>query len=88
MSNETPVFEMGLVLAGAVSAGAYTAGVIDFIVEALDDYERARTTGKDGGETWDGPTHSVRLPVISGASAGGMTAAITALQLHPGSRQE
>ena len=29
------VFEIGLVLAGAVSAGAYTAGVIDFLLEAL-----------------------------------------------------
>jgi hypothetical protein len=26
-----PSFEIGLTLAGAVSAGAYTAGVIDFV---------------------------------------------------------
>ena len=28
-------FELGLVMAGAASAGAYTAGVIDFLFEAL-----------------------------------------------------
>jgi hypothetical protein len=83
MPDETPVFEMGLVMAGAVSAGAYSAGVIDFLVEALDTYEMARTTGRTPeGEPWDGPTHAVRVPVIAGASAGGMTAAMTALQVH------
>src|SRR5919199_6026847 len=80
MPDETPEFEMGLVMAGAVSAGAYSAGVMDFITEALDAYEIARTTGRTAeGEVWDGPTHSVRVPVIAGASAGGMTAAITSL---------
>lgn len=81
MADE-PVFEVGLVLAGAVSAGAYTAGVIDFLTEALDAYEDARTTGFVDGERWDGPTHAVRIPVLAGASAGGMTAAMAALQLH------
>jgi hypothetical protein len=32
-------FEIGLVLAGAVSAGAYTAGVLDFLYEALDYWD-------------------------------------------------
>src|SRR4051794_41126671 len=83
MLDEMPVFEMGLVMAGAVSAGAYSAGVIDFFVEALDAYETARTTGRTPeGEPWDGPTHAVRVPVMSGASAGGITAAMTALQVH------
>src|SRR3954464_1355832 len=77
MSEE---FEVGFVMAGAVSAGAYSAGVMDFITEALDAYEIARTTGRTAeGEVWDGPTHTVRVPVIAGASAGGMTAAITSL---------
>ena len=30
---------------------------------------------------WNGPTHDVFLPVIAGASAGGMTAGIAALEL-------
>lgn len=69
-----PTFELGIVMAGAISAGAYSAGVMDFLIEALDAYEDAK---KDPG--WDGPTHDVRVPVLSGASAGGMTAAIAAL---------
>ena len=39
------VFELGLVLAGAVSAGAYTAGVLDFLMEAMDAWERAKEEG-------------------------------------------
>ena len=58
-------FELGFVFAGAVSAGAYSAGVIDFIVEALDAYEHCRTHGRTPeGEAWDGPTHAVRVPVM------------------------
>ncbi len=67
-------FELGLVMAGAISAGAYTAGVLDFLFEALDAYSEEK--GKPG---WDGPTHDVRIPIMSGASAGGMTSAICAL---------
>lgn len=66
-------FEFGLVLAGAVSAGSYSAGVLDFLVEAVDDYyrEQERTD-------WRGPRHEVKLRVISGTSAGGITAALGA----------
>lgn len=67
-------FELGLVMAGAISAGAYTAGVVDFLFEALDAYNEEKS--KPG---WDGPTHDVRIPTMSGASAGGMTSAISAL---------
>ncbi|GAB4370522.1 MAG: patatin-like phospholipase family protein [Kiloniellaceae bacterium] len=77
--SERPVFELGLVMAGAISAGAYTAGVMDFLIEALDAYYAARAA--DG---WDGPRHDVRVPVLAGASAGGMTSAISAVQfMHP-----
>src|SRR4051812_2335307 len=31
-------FDIGLVMAGAVSAGAYTAGAIDFLLQALDTW--------------------------------------------------
>ena len=68
-------FELGLVMAGAISAGAYSAGVADFLFEALDAYEEEKR--KPG---WDGPIHDVRIPIMSGASAGGMTSAICALQ--------
>jgi len=70
MDNKT--FEIGLVGAGAVSAGAYTAGVIDFMVYALDQWYDAK--GKNG----QAPPHDVKISVFSGASAGGITAALTA----------
>ena len=73
MSQKT--FEIGLVMAGAISAGAYTAGVMDFLIEALDAYEAAKAQ-----PGWDGPTHAVRVPLMAGASAGGMTSAMAALQ--------
>lgn len=59
-------------MAGAVSAGAYTAGVVDFMVEALEEWQKA----KDAGEKV--PDHNLKIRVIAGASAGGMTAAIMA----------
>jgi hypothetical protein len=67
-------FQVGLVLAGAISAGAYSSGVIDFIIEALDAYYEAKDS-----PGWTGPTHDVRIPVMAGASAGGMTSSIAAL---------
>ena len=59
-------------MAGAISAGAYTAGVMDFLIQALDAWQRMKDAGKDV----DCPRHDVKLKVISGASAGGMTAAL------------
>ncbi|MGE0748183.1 MAG: Rz1 family lipoprotein [Rhodospirillales bacterium] len=64
-------FEIGLVMAGAISAGAYTAGVIDFLVQALDEWQRAKDDGAP-----DVPSHDTVIKVMTGASAGGITAAI------------
>ncbi|NEV00099.1 patatin-like phospholipase family protein [Bradyrhizobium uaiense] len=76
MAPERPAFEIGFVLAGAISAGCYSAGAMDFIIEALDDYYAERD--KPG---WDGPNHDVYVPVLAGASAGGMTAGMAALHM-------
>lgn len=73
--NKDP-FEIGLTMAGAVSAGAYTAGVVDFLVEALDAWEAAKLAAAQGGPAV--PTHEVSLRVMSGASAGAIVAAILA----------
>ncbi len=62
-------------MAGAVSAGAYTAGVLDFFIEALDAWYAAKARGDLV------PTHDVSLDVLSGASAGGMCAALAAVML-------
>jgi hypothetical protein len=69
-------FEIGLVMAGALSAGAYTAGVVDFLIQALDQWHE----GKRGDDPRC-PRHGVSLKVMAGASAGGMSAAIAAAQL-------
>jgi len=47
---------------------------MDFLFEALDEYEAMRKASD-----WDGPRHAVRVPVMTDASAGGMTSAISAL---------
>jgi hypothetical protein len=64
------IFEIGLVGAGAISAGAYTGGVIDFMVQALDEWYEAKAKRQPV------PPHDVRLSVFSGASAGAITAAL------------
>lgn len=76
MSQNKKDFEIGLVLAGAVSAGAYTAGVMDFLLDALDKWNAAKNAGADV------PRHNVKIKVISGASAGGMTAAMAAVEIR------
>ena len=63
-------FNIGLAMAGAASAGAYTAGVFDFLVEALDEWQKAKVRGDDV------PRHEVFISAISGSSAGGTTAAL------------
>lgn len=68
-------FEIGLVMAGAMSAGAYTAGVMDFLIQSLDQWHE----GKRGDDPRC-PRHGVSLKVMAGASAGGMSAAIAAAQ--------
>lgn len=82
---ESPVFYIGLNLAGAISAGAYTAGVMDFLIDALDTWyaERTRQHNQLGSDydRWTVPAHDVRLAVMSGASAGGITSAISAVAL-------
>lgn len=66
-------FEIAIVLAGAVSAGAYTAGVMDFLTETLDAWYAARQD-----PAADVPRHHVRVRMACGSSAGGMNGAILA----------
>jgi hypothetical protein len=67
-------FQVGLAISGAVSAGAYTAGVFNFLIQALDEWERMR-----GAPTV--PNYRVGLKAMSGASAGAITAGIGAIAL-------
>jgi hypothetical protein len=83
--EDTNTFEIGLVLAGAVSAGAYSAGVIDFLIEAIDRWYAAREDEASRSvphEQRKIPGHGVCIRTISGASAGSMVAALTAAALN------
>ncbi len=69
-------FVIGLAMAGAVSAGAYTAGVLDTLFRALAEHERRFQAGE--------VDHQVILKVMSGASAGSICAALGAASLVQG----
>ena len=76
--KEPGVFDLSLCFAGSVSAGAYLAGVADFLIEALDAWETAKQSSSDPSI----PRHRVRLHALAGTSGGGMTSAILGACLH------
>lgn len=80
MENNT-TFHAGICMAGAISAGAYTAGVVDYLIEALEHWEKAKQLQAEGKLSGI-PQHNFLIEVLGGASAGGMTAAITAAGLQ------
>ncbi|WP_224488132.1 patatin-like phospholipase family protein [Robertkochia flava] len=74
-------FKLCLTMAGAVSAGAYTAGVLDELFDILDRWEKAKQRNRSLGTDHPGydhslPMHHLELEVMSGASAGGINAAL------------
>jgi hypothetical protein len=75
--NTDGMFHLGINMAGAVSAGAYTAGVLDFLLEALEQWYAAKASPSPAV-----PLHDVSIDVFSGASAGGMCAAIAAVMVQ------
>ncbi|MBC7905675.1 MAG: patatin-like phospholipase family protein [Rhodospirillaceae bacterium] len=62
-------FELALVMGGTVSAGAYTAGVVDFLFQALDAWAADP----------EGPNHRTVLKVVSGSSGGAVCGALTSV---------
>jgi hypothetical protein len=74
-------FKLGFALSGAISAGAYTAGVLDYFFQALEAWEKAR---KQSGT----PQHQVVVQAITGASAGAITGALGAIALARGIRPQ
>lgn len=76
--DEKGVFQLGIVLNGTVSAGAWTAGVLDYMTEALDLWEAKKAEDRRRGGVPTVPDHELRLGVLGGASGGGVCAAIFA----------
>nr|WP_299340114.1 hypothetical protein [Allomuricauda sp.] len=80
-------FHIGITMAGAVSAGAFSAGFMDYLLEALELWEEHKKIIRDKlkkGETLTDfekkiPLHNVCIDALGGASAGGMVGVITAL---------
>lgn len=70
-------FYIGLCMAGAVSAGAYTAGALDYLFEALEEWQKRKDAKVPGT-----PMHNVVIPVMGGASAGGMTGLVAASAIN------
>ncbi|WPU94872.1 patatin-like phospholipase family protein [Mucilaginibacter sabulilitoris] len=79
VKNDT--FHAGICMAGAVSAGAYTAGVMDYLFEVLEHWEKAKKL-QAAGKLTGIPKHNFVIEALGGASAGGMTAAITSAALQ------
>ncbi|MGL4630586.1 MAG: patatin-like phospholipase family protein [Leadbetterella sp.] len=89
---EKPKIRLGICMAGAVSAGAFTAGVMDYLIETLERWEIAKQEidkkNKAGEPLTERekliPNYDVVIEVLSGASAGGMTAAILSYSFMDG----
>lgn len=85
MKNET-TFKLCITMAGAVSAGAYTAGVLDYLIETLELWEQAKERNRIltiNHPEYDHsiPMHTVEIDVLSGSSAGGISGTLTLLAL-------
>lgn len=72
-------FKIGLVLSGGATAGAYSAGVIDFLLEALSEWEKVKS--KDEANT---PSWTVQVDNMTASSAGALVTMLTAVSLGTG----
>lgn len=86
-TNSLPdnTFHLGITMAGAASAGCYTAGAMDYLFEILDLWEKAKGENGTLPEDWDKsllelvPQHRVVIDAMGGTSAGGMTTMMSAI---------
>ena len=84
-TESDPEFQIGFAMCGAISAGAYSAGVLDFFIQALDAWEEARADAQYAGAI---PTHRAGIKVFSGASAGAITGALGVIACAGGLRPQ
>ena len=90
MADQNKTFHLGICMAGAITAGSYTAGVMDYLLETLERWQLQKDANKAAAAKGEAlpfpetPMYDVRLDVISGASAGGMCAAIASAMVLEG----
>jgi hypothetical protein len=76
-------FHIGITMAGAASAGCYTAGAMDYLFEIFDLWQKAKE--KNLPPEWGSdiykyvPQHKVIIDAMGGTSAGGMTTVMAAI---------
>ena len=75
-------FPISICMAGAVSAGSYSTGAMSVLIEAL------RRLDDDELDLPHRPVHKIALKGISGASAGSMQAALSALDIFSAKGQD
>lgn len=78
-NDSEKTFHIGLTMGGAVSAGAYTGGVMDYLFEILDKWDKAKKRDLPGIDYDLVPEHNVVIDVMGGTSAGGMATVMSAL---------
>lgn len=76
--TQPPTYRFGLAMAGAVSAGAYTAGAMDHFFHTLRYWALRKQTDTDNII----PRHCIEIEALSGASAGGIMTALVAFARH------
>ncbi|MCI4666598.1 MAG: patatin-like phospholipase family protein [Bacteroidia bacterium] len=74
--DESGNYNIGLVMAGAVTAGAFTGGVVDYLLSTLQLW-----TQKHKKSPQEFPKPNVKINTITGASAGSIAAAVTMMSL-------
>ncbi|CAN8065852.1 unnamed protein product [Agarophyton chilense] len=75
--SSTPTYQLGLCMAGAATGGAYSAGVLDFLIEAMNEWQALKNANDPSVPQWD-----VSLSEIIGTSAGGITATLAVACLN------
>lgn len=88
------MFKICIAMAGAVSAGAYTAGVMDYLTEALSLWQAKKEKNlsiqarrpndyfEDPEYDASVPMHEVQIEVLAGSSAGGITASLSFIEAN------
>lgn len=66
-----PTYHVAVAVAGAAMGGVYSAGVLDFLLQALRESEAARQRGDPDAAPWD-----LRVTDVVGTSSGGLAAAL------------